>query len=480
MLQALVMTDATSFQLLRSILEPDVRNQHAIELTEKFSFNEKFNFSQIFNREMDINFQPDFLKTSMNVMRDYQMKMKHHKCRELASIAVKVFDPRTVNLPDDNSVKLNLQKCALEIIQQTEEVMDELSFVEEHLNVLSETTPEIYVAYLPPHNFRKDPGNCPMQRSFWQHKHHAFSNRRRAKRNTIYEKNERNSVHCEGSYIFNQCDQLHYLLSSICDCISLKVFGSDTGQVLTYYFHPPIDDCNHRDQFHLMRLDSTSDYRLKAHRYVMCRALPRHADTVKRVVRSNGNLRTACRSHHMVDNSRQHSTANSGYVFGICAVKSVEEKRYIGGSKSLRGGPWNELCQTPAPSTASKHIIYPEITDAHNLMLRYQFFSNITDNMTYIDFILPQNILRDISSEYHAHTSCDAEPSNRSRMSTSQHFVFHERSMPSYNMPVFQTGQGSNEDGGHCFNDIGIFELPWSLINRPLTKLELEFHANRS
>ena len=254
MLQALVMTDATSFQLLRSILEPDVRNQHAIELTEKFSFNEKFNFSQIFNREMDINFQPDFLKTSMNVMRDYQMKMKHHKCRELASIAVKVFDPRTVNLPDDNSVKLNLQKCALEIIQQTEEVMDELSFVEEHLNVLSETTPEIYVAYLPPHNFRKDPGNCPMQRSFWQHKHHAFSNRRRAARNTIYEKNERNSVHCEGSYIFNQCDQLHYLPSSICDCISLKVFGSDTGQVLTYYFHPPIDDCNHRDQFHLMRL----------------------------------------------------------------------------------------------------------------------------------------------------------------------------------------------------------------------------------
>ena len=487
MLQGVVrQTNATMFHLLRSILEPNIDNQYAMSITENVCFNEQYHFAQLFIREMDINLQPNFLQNSINVMRCQRLNAKYEISNEFASIAAEAFDLRFEHSHENKLALSMLRNWAQEIIQQNDEVLNEISLVEQHLDELSKTKPEIYVTYIPPFFFSQDLRNSLMRRIFRQSKNPSFSGRDSATNITAQARIPPSDfVSLEQMNINQHGEKLHQE-NEINNCKSLKIYECDSGQVLTYYFHPPTTNCYHREQFYLKHLDSSSDDRLKGHRYIMCRALPRYVDATERSVQSNTDTSTGENIVHVTDESLDALSENNdfGHLFGICDVHSVVGHGFIGETLSHPHTQFshqcNEVRQTPEPSTMSKNVTYPEITNAHYLMLRYPIFSIIEHSVTYIDFALPQNLLQYVSSVSQTDTTCASQTSNSALSSNTHNFVSLKRNRPSDKFPVFITSQENNVNHSHCSTtDNGIAEYLRSVrCERPMTRLEREFHAD--
>ena len=107
-------------------------------------------------------------------------------------------------------------------------------------------------------------------------------------------------------------------------CISLKVFGSDAGRVLTYFFHAPTEDCHHSGKFYLEHLDSSSPDCLTAHRYMMCSPSiekqddPQNADIDSEAEENGDQMRVEPRD-------RSSEVNDAGNVFSESSVPLSEQ-----------------------------------------------------------------------------------------------------------------------------------------------------------
>ena len=228
-------TSASTIQLLRSILDPNYENQNNLRTSEDQSCNRQL-YADLENNRLD------------GILLHY-----HENMRRI----------------------LELANEAQEIIQQTALVSMEITFIEEYQELLYLTAPETQLPYRPSstYNHHLDPPHNPARRPLRQRRPRSAPSEQRMP-NTSGPMNilaglERILL-LPRPWNIRLRRRMRHPGSAQRQCISLKLFGSDAGRVLTYFFHAPTEECHHNGKFYLEHLDSSTPDCLTAHRYVMC------------------------------------------------------------------------------------------------------------------------------------------------------------------------------------------------------------------